>query len=69
MLSSIPEIKNQTVSVDQEKMVFIQGGKFLMGSDKFYPEEKPVHEVTVDGFWIDKFTVTNKEFSDFVSEY
>jgi formylglycine-generating enzyme required for sulfatase activity len=67
MLSSIPEIKNQTVSVDQEKMVFIQGGKFLMGSDKFYPEEKPVHEVTVDGFWIDTFDVTNKEFSEFVS--
>jgi sulfatase modifying factor 1 len=30
-------------------MVFIPGGKFLMGSDKFYPQEKPVHEVTVDG--------------------
>src|SRR4030095_5647447 len=54
MLSSIPEIKNQNVQVDQEKMVFIKGGKFLMGSDKFYPEEKPVHEVTVDGFYIDK---------------
>jgi len=68
MLSSIPEIKNQNVQVDQEKMVFIKGGKFLMGSDKFYPEEKPVREVTVDGFYIDKYTVTNGDYKRFVDE-
>ena len=40
----------------------------MMGSDKFYPEEKPVHKVTVDGFWMDVHTwVTNKAFSEFVS--
>ena len=39
----------------------------LNGSDKFYPEEKPVHKVTVDTFWIEKCPVTNKAFSDFVS--
>ena len=51
----------------QENMVFIDGGIFMMGSDKFYSEEKPVHKVTVDGFWMDKCPVTNKAFSDFVS--
>ena len=35
-------------------MVWIPGGTFLMGSDKHYPEERPVHRVTVDGFWIDR---------------
>jgi len=68
MLLSIPVIKNQTISVDQEKMVFIKGGKFLMGSDKFYPEEKPVREVKVDGFYIDKYTVTNGDYKRFVDE-
>jgi formylglycine-generating enzyme required for sulfatase activity len=68
MLSSIPEIENQNVQVDQEKMVFIPAGKFLMGSDKFYPEEKPVREVTVDGFYIDKYTVTNGDYKRFVDE-
>ena len=48
-------------------MVFINGGTFMMGSDKFYPEEKPVHKVTVDSFWIDKYPVTNDEYSEFVS--
>jgi len=49
-------------------MVFVPGGKFMMGSDKFYPEEKPVHPVTVDGFWIDKYEVTNNEFKKFIDE-
>src|SRR5262249_52969136 len=51
-----------------ENMVLVQGGKFLMGSDKFYPEEKPVHEVTVDSFYIDKCEVTNGQYRKFVKE-
>ncbi len=39
-----------------------------MGSNDFYPEERPVHEVTVDGFWIDKYEVTNQEYQKFVIE-
>ena len=35
-------------------MVEVPGGTFLMGSDGFYPEERPVREVSVDGFWIDR---------------
>ena len=31
----------------------VAGGRFRMGSENFYPEERPVREVTVDGFWID----------------
>ena len=30
-------------------MRWIPGGMFRMGSDGFYPEERPVHEVAVDG--------------------
>ena len=47
-------------------MVWIPGGTFLMGSDHHYPEEAPAHEVTVDGFWMDRYTVTNREFRRFV---
>lgn len=39
-----------------------------MGSDKFYPEEKPVHEVTVSSFRMDRYAVTNQEFRDFVND-
>ena len=37
-----------------EHMVWVPGGTFAMGSEAFYPEEAPVHEAGVDGFWIDE---------------
>lgn len=37
-----------------------------MGSEDFYPEERPVHQVTVDGFWMDTTAVTVAEFQRFV---
>src|SRR5258705_1577597 len=48
-------------------MIFIAGGTFRMGSDAHYPEEAPVHRVTVDGFFIDRTPVTNREFRKFVN--
>ena len=47
-------------------MRWIAGGDFLMGSDDFYPEERPVHRVGVDGFWIDEHPVTVADFERFV---
>lgn len=38
-----------------------------MGSETFYPEERPVRRVRVDPFWIDEAPVTNDEFSLFVA--
>ena len=48
-------------------MVWIPGGTFRMGSDQHYPEEAPVHRVTVDGFWMDRTPVTNRQFRTFVN--
>jgi formylglycine-generating enzyme required for sulfatase activity len=47
-------------------MVWIPGGRFQMGSDHHYGEEAPAHPVAVDGFWIDRTTVTNAQFRKFV---
>ena len=47
-------------------MVFIPGETFRMGSDHHYPEEAPAHRVRVDGFWIDRAPVTNRQFARFV---
>jgi formylglycine-generating enzyme len=49
-------------------MRWIPGGEFRMGSESFYPEERPVHRVQVDGFWIDERPVTVAEFRRFVKE-
>jgi formylglycine-generating enzyme len=48
-------------------MAWIPGGTFTMGSDHHYPEERPAHEVTVNGFWMDPTPVTNAEFERFVA--
>jgi formylglycine-generating enzyme len=47
-------------------MVRIEGGAFRMGSEDFYPEERPVREVSLDGFWMDEHPVTAAEFRRFL---
>jgi sulfatase modifying factor 1 len=47
-------------------MVTVPGGTFQMGSEDFYPEERPVRRVSVEEFRIDEHPVTNEEFADFV---
>jgi formylglycine-generating enzyme len=47
-------------------MAWIPGGSFRMGSDHHYPEEAPAHRVSVDGFWLDRTPVTNRQFREFV---
>ena len=56
-----------TTTVTQPKnMVWVPGGDFLMGSEDFYPEERPVHTAHVGGFWMDAHPVTVAEFRRFV---
>jgi formylglycine-generating enzyme len=68
---ALPDRKPSTPTVPQPEpphadMVWVPGGTFRMGSDHHYPEEAPVHRVTVDGFWIDRAPVTNREFRRFI---
>jgi formylglycine-generating enzyme required for sulfatase activity len=51
-----------------DELVWIAGGAFRLGSNRHYPGEAPAHEVDVGGFWIDRATITNAEFSRFVRE-
>lgn len=48
-------------------MLWIPGGTFRMGSEDFYPEERPVRELSVEGFWMDPCVVTNAQFAQFVA--
>jgi formylglycine-generating enzyme len=50
----------------RDGMILVAGGTFRMGSDRHYPEEAPVHRVSVDAFWMDPTPVTNRQFKDFV---
>jgi formylglycine-generating enzyme required for sulfatase activity len=47
-------------------MVALPGGRFMMGSERFYPEERPRREVQVHPFAIQRHEVTNAQFASFV---
>ncbi|MGP4054891.1 formylglycine-generating enzyme family protein [Mycobacterium sp. 4D054] len=49
------------------ELVDLPGGSFRMGSVDFYPEEAPVHTVSVAPFAIERHPVTNAQFAEFVS--
>src|SRR5262249_37219730 len=68
--ASIESDVKASIPADQSNrgsMIWISGGSFLMGSNAFYREERPVRRETVQGFWIDRYPVTNAEFRKFVA--
>src|SRR5262249_42130461 len=50
------------------RMVWIPGGRFFMGEshERAFADARPVHEVELDGFWMDATEVTNAQFRRFV---
>jgi serine/threonine-protein kinase len=72
--TSEPGLGSTRISeVDGMEQVYVPAGEFLMGSTdmeakitiengRAYPEI-PQHTVYLDGYWIDKFEVTNKQYS------
>ena len=48
------------------ELVRIPGGEFVMGSERHYPEERPVRKVRVRPFRMDAYPVTNRRFAGFV---
>ncbi|MEE4022015.1 formylglycine-generating enzyme family protein [Gordonia sp. PKS22-38] len=47
-------------------LVPLSGGRFRMGSDRHYPEERPAHDRAVDSFAIERHPVTTAQFAEFV---
>lgn len=45
--------------------VFVDGGRFVMGRDDGDQDEMPSHEVSLSGFYIDKYEVTVAQFKAF----
>jgi len=48
------------------EMVWVEGGSFMMGSNDGEEDEKPVHEVTLKGFYMGKYEVTRGQFRKFI---
>ena len=51
---------------EDKDMVLIPAGEFQMGSNNGYNNEKPVHTVYLDAFYMDTHEVTNAQYKEFV---
>src|ERR1700728_231456 len=49
------------------ELVELPSGSFRMSSTSFYPEEAPIHTVSVEAFAVERHPVTNAEFAEFVT--
>ena len=52
--------------VDLTDMVPIPAGEFQMGNNSGLSDEKPLHPIYVDAFYMDKYEVTNAQYKEFV---
>jgi formylglycine-generating enzyme required for sulfatase activity len=57
---SVPQPLDLSISIDIE-MIFVEGGTFKMGS-RDYANERPIHSVTLNSFWIGKYPVTQAQW-------
>ena len=66
LLEELGKAQQNTSGGRTRNMVLIPEGRFQMGSKNGEFDEKPVHTVHVDAFYIDKYEVTNAQYKKFV---
>ena len=59
--------EKMTAPLDGMPLIYIPAGTFEMGSNSYYPDESPVHSVSLDAFWMDATEVTNAMFTKFLN--
>jgi formylglycine-generating enzyme required for sulfatase activity len=62
LLGSSRPATAQTAAVSPD-MVRVEGGTFQMGNNDGWDDEKPVHTVTITGFYMGKYEVTQREWT------
>ncbi|MEZ4852609.1 MAG: formylglycine-generating enzyme family protein, partial [Bacteroidia bacterium] len=63
-----PESKHQELLKSPIEMVLVEGGTFMMGSEKGFEDEKPVHKVKLSSFYIGKYPVTQKQWEEIMGD-
>lgn len=62
-----PKPEKPDIAGPPEGMELIPAGEFRMGSNSGNSNEKPVHSVYVDAFYMDKHEVTNEQYAEFLN--
>lgn len=53
--------------VDAVEMAEIPAGSFIMGSEDGEFDERPLHNVELDSFYMDRYEVTNLQYQNFIA--
>src|SRR5687768_14689884 len=56
----------EIIGKDGSLMILIPAGPFTMGSTNAEPDESPIREVSVRGFYMDTYEVTHEQYADFL---
>ncbi len=60
-------LRREAISSTNGGMVLVPAGAFWMGSDAGDEDEKPMHQVYLEAFWIDRYEVTNAQYAAFLN--
>jgi len=58
--------RNKPVIPEIPGMVYVEEGEFIAGSSTAFDYESPQHIVSLKGFYIDKYEVTNQQYKKFI---
>ena len=59
--------RTRIAPTDGMVQVYVPAGEFTMGSEDGDYDEKPVHTVYLDAYWLDQTEVSNAQFAQFVA--
>lgn len=68
MHPAIGAASGSKVTAEPNPMIWIPAGEFIMGFDDRMPDEGPQHKVTLGGYWIDQYEVTNAQYKKFIDD-
>jgi formylglycine-generating enzyme required for sulfatase activity len=63
IVTIVPVPSTPTSISPNAPMIFVPAGEFSMGNNGGDSDEKPLHSVYLDAFWIDKYEVTNTQYA------
>ena len=68
LAKKVAELPKPLIGQDGAEMMLIPAGEFQMGSNSGNDDEKPVHTVYVDAFYMDEYEVTNAQYAVFLNQ-
>jgi len=65
--SGLTNTTQQQVDIHPKDIIYVASGSFQMGSNSGDSDERPIHTVTLDAFYIDKYEVTNAKYAAYLN--